>query len=142
MRDWWEDVGHEPRRLGGGMGARSWLVALPLSWRSSIGRILSSHTTLPQTSSTRSDAVMPLHSSPLNPRVVACERFTHAAQLTLVHLTSSAVATRSDRRHVHLQDRQARSRQGPPCRCRHLHHQEVRRHFALDPQHGRPQRQA
>lgn len=47
-----------------------------------------------------------------------------------------------DRRHVHLQDRQARSRQGPSCRHRHLHRQEARGSVPLDPQHGRAGRQA
>lgn len=45
-----------------------------------------------------------------------------------------------DRRHVDLQDRQARSRQGPLGRHRHLHRQEARGSVSLHPQHGCPQR--
>ena len=46
-----------------------------------------------------------------------------------------------DRGDVHVQDRQARPRQGPPGGPRHLHPEEVRGHLPFNPQHGRAQHQ-
>ena len=45
-----------------------------------------------------------------------------------------------DRRNVHLEDRQARSRQGPLGRHRHLHRKEDGRLVTIHPQHGRSKR--